>query len=297
VQTAGGRDWVQTQGGREWLQTQGGRKWLQTQGGREWLQTQGAQDWLQTQEAQDWLQTQGGREWLQTRGGRDWLQTQGGRDWLQSQEAQDWLQTQGGRNWLQTPHSQAWQSTPAASLWATTEEFSSTLEAIGEYTILPELSLPLAFQVIQQFKTLPDFLMLPALMALNHQHHSVSALSTNRLPNREIIHAMNVFATFTHKAQQKSRLSSDALKYACQNWTTHLSCAPHLRDDALSRKFHAFWNRYLLSWLERQWCLKGLRSCLDILSESQKLAKVCIFLIFLDSFTQNVRPQAGIALF
>jgi hypothetical protein len=153
-------------------------------------------------------------------------------------------------------------------------EFPSTLEAISEYTIVPELSLPLAFQVIQQFKTLPDFLMLPALMALNHQHHSVSALSRNRLPNRDIIHAINVFTTFTHKAQQKSRLSSDALKYACQNWTIHLSCAPNPWDDALSRQFHAFWNRYLLSWLERQWCLKGLRSCLDILSEGQKLAKL-----------------------
>jgi hypothetical protein len=159
------------------------------------------------------------------------------------------------------------------------DEFSSTFEAMNRFIIVSEMPLSSSFQVIHQFKTLPDFLMLPVFLALSHQHHSASALSTYRPPNREIIHAMNTFTTFTHKTQQKSRLSSDALKYACQNWTSHLSCAPNPRDDKLNRKFHAFWNGHLLSWLERQWCLKGLRSCLDILSEGQRLAKVCIFVI------------------
>ncbi|KAG2148262.1 hypothetical protein BD769DRAFT_558996 [Suillus cothurnatus] len=45
------------------------------------------------------------------------------------------------------------------------------------------------------------------------------------------------------------------------------------RCSQLDHVFQPFWNRYLLSWLERQWCLKGLRSCLDILSQVQKLAK------------------------
>ncbi|KAG1852465.1 hypothetical protein DFJ58DRAFT_791192 [Suillus subalutaceus] len=30
--------------------------------------------------------------------------------------------------------------------------------------------------------------------------------------------------------------------------------------------FQAFWNDRIISWLEMEWCLKGLRSCLDILS-------------------------------
>ena len=42
--------------------------------------------------------------------------------------------------------------------------------------------------------------------------------------------------------------------------------------------FKSFWNHHLLSWLETQWCLKGLRSCLVILSAVQKLAKVCTLL-------------------
>ncbi|KAG1788024.1 uncharacterized protein HD556DRAFT_1245812, partial [Suillus plorans] len=67
-----------------------------------------------------------------------------------------------------------------------------------------------------------------------------------------------------------------ALKYACRNWAVHLSRAPHPWDNKLDHIFHAFWNHRLLSWLELQWCLKGLQSCLVILSEGQKLAKVCI---------------------
>ncbi|KAG2140786.1 hypothetical protein BD769DRAFT_1428533 [Suillus cothurnatus] len=87
---------------------------------------------------------------------------------------------------------------------------------------------------------------------------------------------MNVFIAFANEAQERGRSSSDALKYASQNWVVHLSRAPHPWDDALNHIFQAFWNRYLLSWLERQWCLKGLRSCLDILSEGQKLGKAIV---------------------
>ncbi|KAG2135687.1 hypothetical protein BD769DRAFT_1441621 [Suillus cothurnatus] len=99
--------------------------------------------------------------------------------------------------------------------------------------------------------------MFPTFVALMHQVHLSSTLPAD-LPNRKIIHDMNTFTTFANEALQQSRSSSQALKYACQNWA-------------------AFWNRYLLSWLERQWCLKGLRSCLDILSEGQTSAKECVF--------------------
>ncbi|KAG2095836.1 hypothetical protein BD769DRAFT_1516104 [Suillus cothurnatus] len=85
---------------------------------------------------------------------------------------------------------------------------------------------------------------------------------------------MSLFIAFAKVAQEQSQSSSDALKYASQNWVVHLSHAPNPWDDTLYHIFQAFWNRHLLSWLERQWCLKGLRSCLDILSEGQKLAKV-----------------------
>ncbi|KAG2148291.1 hypothetical protein BD769DRAFT_1411264 [Suillus cothurnatus] len=119
------------------------------------------------------------------------------------------------------------------------KEFSSTLEAISNYIIVPELAL------------LPTF----------------------KVPDREIIRAMNLFMAFADEAQERSRTSSDALKYASENWVVHLSRAPNPWDSSLNHIFQAFWNRHLLSWLERQWCLKGLRSCLDILSEGQKLAK------------------------
>ncbi|OAX32583.1 hypothetical protein K503DRAFT_805107 [Rhizopogon vinicolor AM-OR11-026] len=304
MQTNDGRDWLQTKDGRDWLQIQGGQDWLQTQGGRDWLQIQDGQDWLQTQEGQSWLQTQnglewlptpGGRDWLLTRGGRDWLRTkhgrewlcttwlrtQGGHDWLQTQDGQIWLQTRNGEDWLQTSHGRAWQSTPAASVRVTMAEFSGTLEEMDRHTLtaVPELSSQPVFQVIQQFKSLPDFLMFPAFLALRHQDHSTSALPQSHFrPDREIIHAMTAFMDFANEAQERSRSTSDALKYACQNWAVHLSRAPSpWHDELLNPIFMAFWNRYLLSWLERQWCLKGLRSCLVILSEGQKLAKEYLF--------------------
>jgi hypothetical protein len=306
--TQEGRDWLLTQEGRDWLQTQAGRDWLQTQEGRRWLQTQAGRGWLQTQEGRKWLQTQGGQKWLQTQGGRGWLQTQEGRDWLQSQDGRDWLQTQKGREWLQiqdgqewlrtqerrsglqaqerrdslqtqaeqdrlqTPHGQASQSTSTTSIRVTIGEFLRTWKAVNGYNISDEPLLP-AFQLIQQFKTLPDFLMFPVFLALGYHHHPTSTIPERLLPDRDIIHAMNAFESFVNEAQERSQSASDVLKYACQNWTIHLSRAPQPWDDALHRIFQAFWNDHTVSWLEMEWCLRGLRSCLDILSEGQKLAK------------------------
>jgi hypothetical protein len=67
------------------------------------------------------------------------------------------------------------------------EEFARTLAAINECT---DVSDPPAFQVIQLFKTLPDFLMFPVFLALRHQHRSIPALPESLLPDREIIHAL-----------------------------------------------------------------------------------------------------------
>ncbi|KAG2107927.1 uncharacterized protein F5147DRAFT_612902 [Suillus discolor] len=282
LQTEGGRDWLKSRKGRDWLKSLAGRDWLQSRAGQDWLQTRAGWDWLQTHAGWDWLQTQAGRNWLQTKVGRDWLQTKAGRDWLKSPDGPDWLKSPDGQDWLQTSHVQAWKSTPAASVWVTLDEFSSMLEAITQFIIVQELRLLPTFQVVQQFKSLPDFLMFPVFLALSHQHHSTVS-STYRSPNRKIVHppdrkivrAMNAFMTFAHNAQRTSQLSSDTLKYACQNWATHLSRAPDPRDETLNYIFQAFWDRYLLSWLEWQWCSKGLRSCLVILSEGQKLVK-CI---------------------
>ncbi|KAG1738627.1 uncharacterized protein EDB91DRAFT_1137857 [Suillus paluster] len=164
--------------------------------------------------------------------------------------------------------------TPAASVWVTVDEFSSTSEAISEYTIVPEIHLRPAFQAIQQFKNLPDFLGFPAFLAFRPQDHSTHAFQEDRrLPDIEVIYAMTAFAIFAKEAPERSRLASDALKYACQNWAFHLSRAPSPRDGKPDTLFKFFWDHHLLAWLERQWCLKGLRSCLLVLSEGQKLAK------------------------
>ncbi|KAG1728508.1 uncharacterized protein EDB91DRAFT_1253444 [Suillus paluster] len=153
------------------------------------------------------------------------------------------------------------------------DEFSSTLEAIGEYTIVPEWPSMPAFQALQQFKGLPDFLMFPAFLALRHQDHFTSTSPEGcSPPDLDVIHVMGAFLSFADEARKRSQSSSDALKYACHNWAFHLSRAPNPWDDPLRHIFKSFRNRNLLSWFERQWCLKGLRSCLVILSEGQKLA-------------------------
>ncbi|KAG1774635.1 hypothetical protein EV702DRAFT_521224 [Suillus placidus] len=250
-------DQLQTSDEGAWL-IPGSLHWLQTLDGREWMQYRGGWDWLSTQSGRNWLQDTGGQDWLQTSGGRDWLQIYG----------RDWLQTQGGQDWLQT-YGQAWRLT---TIWVTVEEFSSTSEAVREYIIAPELLLQQAFQAIQQFKSLPDFLMFPAFLALRHQEHSTSALPQGCPPDMEIIHAMKAFSTFAYEARARSRSASDALNYACQNWAIHLSRAPNPWDNRLAYLFKSFWNHNLLSWLERQWSLRDLHSCLIILSEGQKLA-------------------------
>ncbi|OAX34156.1 hypothetical protein K503DRAFT_869108 [Rhizopogon vinicolor AM-OR11-026] len=225
------------------------------------------------QSGRKWLELRSGQEWLQTLGGQEWLQTLGGRKWLQTLGGREWLQTQSGREWLQTPHGQAWRLTPAASIWVQMEEFSSTVEAVSKFMIIPEAALLAAFQVIQQFTSLPDFLMLPAFLAFTIQSFTSASPQACLPVDIEIIHSIKAFASFANEARERSWSTSDALSYACQNWAIHLSQAPNSWDDMLNYIFKVFWDHHLPSWLERQWCLKGLQSCVVVLSEGQKLAK------------------------
>ncbi|KAG0707239.1 hypothetical protein DFH29DRAFT_54431 [Suillus ampliporus] len=169
------------------------------------------------------------------------------------------------------PHGQAWQSTPAASVWVTMEEFSSTLEAVNRFEIVRKSHLQPAFQAIQQFKSLPDILMFPVFLAFRNLPDHLTRHCFP--PDMEIIRAMKAFSSVANGARERSLSASDALKYACQNWGFHLSRVANPWDNTLNQIFTAFWNNHLLSWLERQWCLKGLRSCLVVLYEGQKLAK------------------------
>jgi len=222
---------------------------------------------FQAQVWQVWLQSQGWQDWLQTHHGQDWLQTHDGRAWLQTRSGQDWLKTSHGQAW------HCWQSTPAASFWVSMEDFSSTLEEISKYMIVPELSSLPTFQVIQQFRSLPDFLMFPAFLALRHQNYSTLPIQESHFPlDIEVIHAMETFVSFAKLAQEQSQTVSGALNYACQNWAIHLLRASNPWDVKLNHVLNAFWNCHLLSWFERQWCLKSLHSCLIILSKVEELA-------------------------
>jgi hypothetical protein len=283
LQTCGGLNWLQalegtvwlwTQGGNDWLQSHGGLDWLQTQGGLNWLQAWGVKDWLWTQRGKDWLKNKDhGWTWLKKEDGWDWLKTWDGLDWLQTDDGWGWLQSQGGQDWLQTSHGQAWQSTPTGSFWLTMDEFSNTVEGISKHTIVPEVSSLPAFQVIQQLKGLPALVVFPVFLTIRHQYHSAFKSHLPSNVNIGLLHAMKAFVDFANTTWEASQSTSGALKYACQNWAFHLSETPKPWDDKLGKTFKFFWNHHLLSWLERQWCLKDLHSCLVILSEGQGLQR------------------------
>ena len=157
-------------------------------------------------------------------------------------------------------------------------EFLDTVEAINNFPITPQLSSHPTFQIIQQFKSLPEIVMLPTFLALSSHHH-ISATSSY-CPAIGIIHAMTVFVTSTDEARKRSRSASGALIYACQHWATHLSQAQNPWNKALDHEFNLFWKYYLSSWLELQWHLSGLQSCLTVLSRAQMFVKqVSIYLI------------------
>ncbi|KAG1759045.1 hypothetical protein EDD22DRAFT_160790 [Suillus occidentalis] len=158
-----------------------------------------------------------------------------------------------------------WRLTTA---WVAMEEFSNTLEAIRQHTIVPEFSSHPAFQVIQQFKNLPDFIMFPVFLALRHHDYSITPLTQGHLPpDMEIVHAIKAFSIFANKARAQSRSSSNVLNYACQNWAVHISRAPKPWEQKLAYIFKSFWDRYLLNWLERQWFVYTVYN--DFLLDSQ----------------------------
>jgi len=164
--------------------------------------------------------------------------------------------------------------TPAASVWVAMEDFSSTLEAISDWAIISDLPSVPAFKVIQQFRSLPDFLMFPVFLALRPQAHPTpTLLEVHLLPDMEIIRAMITFVILAGEARERRRSASDAFKYACQNWAFHLAQAPDQWDESLHHIFKVFWDHHLFPWLEAQWCLKGLQSCLRVLSKGQQIAK------------------------
>ncbi|KAG1774701.1 hypothetical protein EV702DRAFT_974413 [Suillus placidus] len=110
--------------------------------------------------------------------------------------------------------------------------------------------------------------------------HSLLALSSLRLMVQEIPEStalLDALSELNKQTWKRNSSASEALKYACQNWVVHLSRAPNLWSESLTHAFKAFWNHSLLSWLERQWCLKDLQSCLAILLEGEKIAKVLVF--------------------
>ncbi|KAG2035063.1 hypothetical protein BDR03DRAFT_963610, partial [Suillus americanus] len=138
--------------------------------------------------------------------------------------------------------------------------------------------------------------MFPAFLTLRHQDPSSALPQCRFLPDMEIFHAMMTFEEFSHEAQERSRSASDALNYACQNWAFHLSRAHSPWDNTLSHLFKSFWSHRLLCWLERQWCLKGLRSCLAILFEAQKFALPEVQNLA-KSETSSIRKRSMVSIF
>ncbi|KAG1765657.1 hypothetical protein EDD22DRAFT_968460 [Suillus occidentalis] len=289
MRTRGGHGWLNTKYGRDWLlETHGGREWSETHGGREWLETHGGREWLEMHSGREWLETQSGQDWLETQSGRDWLQTQRGRNWLQTRSAKEWLKTQGGQDWLETRVAENARRESLAtdskreSLAADPERARLVANVLWRSMAVDSCGFCLGYnrRILehsgndQREWILPRIVFaasFPSNPAIQELARSLDVFGFS--PDREIIHAMNAFVNFANEATERSRSSSDALKYACQNWAIHLSGSPNPWDETLNHIFKIFWNRHLLSWLERQWCLKGLQSCFVVLHAVQTLAK------------------------
>jgi hypothetical protein len=133
------------------------------------------------------------------------------------------------------------------------EAFLDTVEAFSKLAIVPESFLLPAFQAIEQFKSLPDFLIFPAfLTSISRSPTGTSAFAQGL--DMEIINAIEAFMSFTNEAHERSQSASDTVTYACQNWAMHLSRAPNPQNSMLNLKhiFRVFWDHHLLSWLDRQ---------------------------------------------
>jgi hypothetical protein len=108
------------------------------------------------------------------------------------------------------------------------------------------LSLLSAFQVLQQLKTLPYFLIFPTFLALRHQDRFTFTLPEGLLlPDREIIYAVKVLMTFANEEQGTIQSSSDALKSPVITGP-YISRVLSTYEEMLIHIFLAFWNRHLL---------------------------------------------------
>ncbi|KAG0695011.1 hypothetical protein DFH29DRAFT_1005844 [Suillus ampliporus] len=218
----------------EWTRVAGNPGWARVAADPEWANLAAGP------ERGEWLQIPNGQWWLQTQGGREWLQTPTGRDGCRPQ-----LGKTGGRL-LQRLHGQQWKISQIH--W----KQSAAVQELAGFLDVPGIGIkgpgPGSFQLC---------ITTGSLSTVHGDHPCYDSLCERRKTN----------------TKKESRSASDALKYACQNWAVHLSRAPNPWNNSLNHVFKTFWNHHLLSWLKRQWCLKGLRSCLLVLSEMQKFAK------------------------
>jgi hypothetical protein len=104
--------------------------------------------------------------------------------------------------------------------------FLEYVAKISNYIIVPEFALLPASNVIQQLKSLSDFLMFPLFLALIPQDHFTGSASSG-VPDRKIIRVMQLFIAVANEAHERSRSSSDALKYSFENWV-HLLRTPSM---------------------------------------------------------------------
>ncbi|KAG2055798.1 hypothetical protein BDR06DRAFT_1006638 [Suillus hirtellus] len=170
--------------------------------------------------------------------GHEWPQTSSSRNGSRSQTGENGYGSRAGRNGCKPrvdsigcgPYTHKSgckypiaKHTPAASVWWNMEEFSSTLEVIDEYIIVPESTLLLTFQAVQQFKNLPDLLAFPVLLSLGHPSQRLSKIYSRA--DMEIGHAIAFSRTFTNEAQKQSQSASSQARLS------KLDCASLARSE------------------------------------------------------------------
>jgi hypothetical protein len=105
------------------------------------------------------------------------------------------------------------------------EDFSSTLQAISNYIMVPEFALLPTSNVIQQLKSLSDFLMFPLFLALIPQDHFTGSASSG-VPDREIIRVMQLFIAVANEAHERSRSSTSMGRHSDPDIPGFLESSP-----------------------------------------------------------------------
>jgi hypothetical protein len=128
-----------------------------------------------------------------------------------------------------------------------------------------------AFRFLEDIRSLPVFLAFPIFLSFESptNDRTPGPLTVQHEPRIEALDVAAGAVNHVYAFKDRYRTCSGALNYACIHWAHHLSLAEW--DDDLRSILMVFMKQKLRQWLVKAWCFQGFETCLEKLSEVQKL--------------------------